>query len=77
MVKFAVKMASAVGKFFEDQFSSHVHLWNSLSKGKSGCKRFFLITLWEDYPVILCCDISVTGGSRYGILGNIADHMRF
>lgn len=44
---------------------------------KLGSERFFLITLWESYPVILCCDVSLTGGSRCGILGSITDRMSF
>lgn len=45
--------------------------------GKFGSERFFLITLWESQPVIFCCDISLPGGSRCGILGSITDHMSF
>lgn len=32
--------------------------------GNLRSQRFFLITIWEGFSVILCCDISLTGGSR-------------
>jgi len=44
--------------------------------GKSGRERPFLIAR-QGYLVIVCCGISLTGGSRYRTLGSITDHMSF